>query len=56
MAARKDATVKLMVNSAIFWLVVAITLGLIQAIEFIAPDMLPAVSRGSSSRASGRRT
>ena len=38
MAARKDSTVKLMVNSAIFWLVVAITLGLIQAIEFIAPD------------------
>ena len=38
MASRKDATVKLMVNSAIFWLVIAITLGLIQAIEFIAPD------------------
>jgi cbb3-type cytochrome oxidase subunit 1 len=38
MASRRDATVKLMVNSAIFWLVIAITLGLIQAIEFIAPD------------------
>jgi len=38
MSERRDATVKLMVYSAIFWLVVAITLGLIQALEFIAPD------------------
>jgi cbb3-type cytochrome c oxidase subunit I len=38
MAARKDATVRLMVNSAIVWLVIAITYGLLQAIEFIAPD------------------
>jgi len=38
MTQRKDATARLMAESAIFWLVVAITLGLIQAIEFIAPD------------------
>ena len=38
MTQRTDATARLMAESAIFWLVVAITLGLIQAIEFIAPD------------------
>ena len=38
MTQRNDATARLMAESAIFWLVVAITLGLIQAIEFIAPD------------------
>ena len=38
MTQRNDATARLMAESAIFWLVVAITLGLVQAIEFIAPD------------------
>ncbi len=38
MAQHRDETTRVMVYSAIFWLVFAITLGLIQAIEFIAPD------------------
>lgn len=38
MTQRKDATARIMTESAIVWLVLAITLGLIQAVEFIAPD------------------
>lgn len=36
---RKDSTARNMAISALFWLVFAITLGLIQALEFIAPDI-----------------
>ncbi len=34
----KDRAAKLFIGSAVVWLVFAITLGLLQAIEFIAPD------------------
>jgi len=44
MTQRKDATAKLMTESAIVWLVLAITLGLIQAIEFIAPDAFAGIA------------
>jgi cytochrome c oxidase cbb3-type subunit I/II len=44
MAQHRDDTARLMVYSAIFWLVLAITLGLIQALEFIAPDFLAGIS------------
>jgi len=44
MQERRDATAKLMAVSAIGWLVVMITLGLIQAIEFISPDFLRGIS------------
>lgn len=40
---RKDATARLMASSAIVWLLFAITLGLIQALEFIAPDFLAGI-------------
>ena len=41
----EDARVaKAFMASAMFWLVVAITLGLIQAIEFIAPDFAAGIS------------
>ncbi len=44
MEGRRDATAKLMIVSAICWLVVAITLGIIMAIEFIAPDFAAGIS------------
>lgn len=44
MAARRDATAKLMAVSALVWLLFAISLGLIQALEFISPDFLKGVS------------
>ena len=44
MQEHRDDTSRVMVYSAIFWLVLAITLGLIQALEFIAPDFLAGIS------------
>jgi len=44
MTQRRDATAKLMMSSAVVWLVLAITLGLIQAWEFIAPDMFSGIA------------
>ena len=40
---RKDSTARNMAASALVWLVVAITLGLVQALEFIAPDIFRGV-------------
>lgn len=40
----KDDTTRVMVYSAIFWLVLSITLGLWQAIEFIAPDSFTGIA------------
>ncbi len=40
MQENRDSTAKLMAVSALVWLLIAITLGLIQALEFVAPDFL----------------
>ncbi len=44
MTQHRDETAKVMTYSAICWLVFAITLGLIQAIEFIAPDSFAGIA------------
>lgn len=40
---RKDSTARNMAASALVWLVLSITLGLIQALEFIAPDIFQGI-------------
>jgi len=40
---RKDSTARNMATSATVWLLLAITLGLIQALEFIAPDLFAGI-------------
>ena len=44
MFTEQDSTAKHMAMSAVVWLLVAISLGIIQALEFVAPDFLHGIS------------
>lgn len=44
MQVREDSTSRWFAGSALFWLIIAITLGVIQATEFIAPDFAAGIS------------